>query len=436
MEKTNSKKMLVIGLVLLFLGASATIGVSAYRANMNNQAIPSPIHRAWADSFDSYTLGQALDGQGGDDGGWKGWDNNPGAAGIISDVETHSSPYSLSVQGATDQVHEFQETSGVWTFTAWQFIPVGQSGGTYGGTYFIMMNNYVDGGSATDKWSVQIHFDNVNNVVESEFDTTPTLPLIYGQWVKLRVEIDLNTDWFQFYYNEQLLVEKAWTAGVNNDNIGDLCFAALDLFADSSTTVYYDDLSFLPPGEELVCDAGGPYSGEINQAISFTGFATGGTTPYTWAWTFGDSGTAAVQNPTHTYTAPGVYNVTLTVTDAASGTATDTAVATIIAPQPELEITTITGGLGVKAVVKNIGAGDATNVDWTITLDGKLVFLGKSSTGSVATIASGAETSIKAKFILGFGKTNIVVSATCDEGVTAELTKSAFVLGPMVIGIK
>ncbi|HWR62906.1 MAG TPA: PKD domain-containing protein, partial [Candidatus Thermoplasmatota archaeon] len=161
-----------------------------------------------------------------------------------------------------------------------------------------------------------------------------------------------------------------------------------------------------------------------------------GTSPYTWAWAFGDGGTATVQNPTHTYTTAGTYTATLTVTDAAAGTATDTATVTIVAPQPVLEIGAITGGFGIKSSVKNTGEGAATNVDWTITLDGKLVFLGKSSTGTFATIAPAGDEAIKAGFILGFGKTNIVVSATCDEGVTAEATASAFVLGPFVLGVK
>lgn len=33
-----------------------------------------------------------------------------------------------------------------------------------------------------------------------------------------------------------------------------------------------------------------------------------------WAWTFGDAGTSALQNPTHTYASAGTYTVTLTVT--------------------------------------------------------------------------------------------------------------------------
>ncbi len=36
-----------------------------------------------------------------------------------------------------------------------------------------------------------------------------------------------------------------------------------------------------------------------------------------WLWSFGDGGTAGTQAPVHTYTAPGTYNITLSVTDTA-----------------------------------------------------------------------------------------------------------------------
>jgi len=403
-----------MGLLFLFLGASATIGVSA--------------NKAWSDNFDTYALGQPLDGLGGNDGGWVGWADNPGAAGIISNNQSRSNPYSLEVRGPTDQVHWFNTTSGTWRFIAWQYIPVGQSGGTYGGTYFIMLNQYAYGGSDT-KWSVQIHFDNINNCVESEFDTGPTLPLIYGQWVQLRVEINLTADWFQFFYNNQLLIEKAWTAGVNNDYLGDLAFDAVDLFADGSTSVYYDDLSFAPPGTTLTCEAGGPYTGETGQIIHFTGFADGGTIPYTWAWTFGDGGTSPDQNPDHAYTAAGTYNVTLTVTDATSNTATDYAVATITAAQPQLSIESITGGFGIKAVIKNTGTAAATNVAWKIQLTGGIILIGKTKTGTIATLAPGATTTVKDPLVFGFGKTTITVTAdTAAKNATGKVFLF-FVLG-------
>ncbi|MEN6342893.1 MAG: PKD domain-containing protein, partial [Methanospirillum sp.] len=41
--------------------------------------------------------------------------------------------------------------------------------------------------------------------------------------------------------------------------------------------------------------------------------------PLSWSWDFGDGGHSALTNPSHTYTVPGRYDVTLTVTNAVSG---------------------------------------------------------------------------------------------------------------------
>jgi PKD repeat protein len=47
--------------------------------------------------------------------------------------------------------------------------------------------------------------------------------------------------------------------------------------------------------------------------------------PTAWAWDFGDGGTSAIQNPKHTFSAPGAYTVSLTVTTSVGGgTATKT----------------------------------------------------------------------------------------------------------------
>ena len=418
MEKNYIRKMLVIGVLFLFLGASA-LSVSAMGP--------------WSDNFDSYTAGTALHGQ----GGWHGWDNVATVTGYVSNAQSRSSPNSLEIAwfggNAADMVHEYTDiNSGIWIYTAYLYVPSTM----IGNTYFILMNTYVDGVHNNPDWSLQLVASASAGTIIDADDPAATLPLVTNAWSQIRVEIDLDTDYQKIYYNDQQLQAKGWTDGSTPG--GALNLAAVDLYADSatSTSVYWDDLSVLPATDELICGAGGPYSGEVNVAIQFTGTAAGGTPPYTWAWTFGDGGTAAVQNPTHAYTAPGFYNVTLTVTDAMSETASATTNATIIEPQPVLEIGAITGGFGIKSSVKNTGEGAATNVDWTIALDGKLVFVGKSSTGTIATLAPAGDEAIKAGFILGFGKTNIVVSATCDEGVTAEATATGFVLGPFVLGVK
>ena len=82
------------------------------------------------------------------------------------------------------------------------------------------------------------------------------------------------------------------------------------------------------PGE-LTADANGPYYGLTNQPIQFTGSSSGGYSPHTFHWDFGDTYTSEEQNPTHTYTNPGNYTVIFNVTDNKSNTVTDTTYAWI-----------------------------------------------------------------------------------------------------------
>ena len=93
-----------------------------------------------------------------------------------------------------------------------------------------------------------------------------------------------------------------------------------------------DDTAIIIGVEEtdpLEADAGGPYSGYIDETISFSGSATGGKTPYTYSWDFDDGTTSDLQNPTHEYDTIGTYTVILTVTDDNGNTDTDNAQVTI-----------------------------------------------------------------------------------------------------------
>lgn len=54
-------------------------------------------------------------------------------------------------------------------------------------------------------------------------------------------------------------------------------------------------------------------NGTENTTIQFTDTSTG--KPTSWYWDFGDGKTSTEQNPSHTYTTPGNYTVTLTVSD-------------------------------------------------------------------------------------------------------------------------
>ncbi|HWY28418.1 MAG TPA: PKD domain-containing protein, partial [Candidatus Sulfotelmatobacter sp.] len=58
-----------------------------------------------------------------------------------------------------------------------------------------------------------------------------------------------------------------------------------------------------------------PSSPTVGQTVTFTATASGGTTPYTFSWSFGD-GTTGTGNPTtHSYSTTGTFNAQLTVGD-------------------------------------------------------------------------------------------------------------------------
>jgi PKD repeat protein len=54
-------------------------------------------------------------------------------------------------------------------------------------------------------------------------------------------------------------------------------------------------------------------SGYFPLTVKFTDLSTGVPVPSSWSWNFGDGATSTERNPTHTYSQPGLYNVSLTV---------------------------------------------------------------------------------------------------------------------------
>ena len=72
-----------------------------------------------------------------------------------------------------------------------------------------------------------------------------------------------------------------------------------------------------------------------NFACTFTDSSTDSDGSVTsWGWSFGDGGTSTAQNPNHTYTAAGTYNVTLTATDNGGATGAKTVSVTVTAAPP------------------------------------------------------------------------------------------------------
>ena len=111
-----------------------------------------------------------------------------------------------------------------------QYIP----SGTTGTTYFILMNQYDDPGTALD-WSVQTTFNLDTGLVG--FDGDVTTPIVYDQWVEVKCVIDLDNNTVEHFYNGQLIATNQW------DDTAHTTFQAVDLFGNGASSVYYDDIT-------------------------------------------------------------------------------------------------------------------------------------------------------------------------------------------------
>ena len=196
----------------------------------------------WSENFDSYPPGSGLHGQ----GGWHGWDDDSTFDAFVSLTQSLSEPQSAEVAGNSDIVHEFSgASSGVWSFSTWQYIPAdffSPGSDPFVGSYFVLLNTYNDGGPYN--WSVQMQFDSTDGMLKVYHgDGTNTINVPYDteRWVKIEAIVDLDSDWTQVYYDDNLISEYSWTGGVLGDGGGALDIAAVDLFANGSTSIFYDD---------------------------------------------------------------------------------------------------------------------------------------------------------------------------------------------------
>jgi len=101
----------------------------------------------------------------------------------------------------------------------------------------------------------------------------------------------------------------AWTAGSATT-----CPHSTDCRDYQPSKCYMEEVA--PIAAPLVADFDSDDVCLSDGTVSFTDQTTGGEMPYTYAWDFGDGGSSTSQNPSHTYTAAGSFDVTLTVTDA------------------------------------------------------------------------------------------------------------------------
>jgi PKD repeat protein len=161
---------------------------------------------------------------------------------------------------------------------------------------------------------------------------------------------------------------------------------------DGPLTVRYDDLLATPVGAV-------PPPPNLPPTASFAASASGLATTVdgssssdpdgtvaSYAWTFGDGGTASGATAAHTYAAAGTYTVTLTVTDDDGATGTTTRQVTVSAPPTPTTLATDAFG---RTVTNGWGTAEAGGA-WTVG-GGSTRFSVAGGTG-VQTVAPGGTT--------------------------------------------
>jgi hypothetical protein len=181
----------------------------------------------FSENFESYAVGD-LHGK----GGWKGWNNDPAAGAKVSTEFANSGTKSVEIASPSDFVHEFKQTGGKWTFSIMQHIP---SGGT-GISFFILLNTYADNGS--NDWSIQTRYDLATGAISCwHGGIAGATEIIFDEWVEIKLLIDLDKNTFQEYYNDVLIAQGQW----DDNTHGTL--QAVDLYSETTSPVYYDDLT-------------------------------------------------------------------------------------------------------------------------------------------------------------------------------------------------
>ncbi len=146
-----------------------------------------------------------------------------------------------------------------------------------------------------------------------------------------------------------------------------------------------------------------PTEGLPGQTITFTDLSTGGKAPFSYEWDFNHDGTvdSTDQNPTHSYTVPGTYTVSLKVTDADGKTDTETKTNCI-------------------TIIKATTQGDVTPQGSTIeTDDGQITVefpAGALATAAIVTIKQVEPSSAAAPKGFRVGNTFFTVDATDASG--------------------
>jgi len=214
------------------------------------------------------------------------------------------------------------------------------------------------------------------------------------------------------------------------------CYYETNLFGDPALKI--TEGTNQPPEKPTV--PSGPMSGSTGVNYAFTTSTTdpnGDQVYYKWDWGnnisdwLGPYTSGQSVATTHKWLDVGDYQIKVQAKDSndLESAWSDTITIHIIVG-PQIEIGAISGGLKITAEIKNTGVVNATQVNWTISLEGFVIF-GHEKSGSIPTIIPNGNFVISTGLIFGLGTIDIIVTAA-----DAEITATAFLLGPFILNVR
>ena len=220
------------------------------------------------------------------------------------------------------------------------------------------------------------------------------------------------------------LTDEGLTAGISYYYVVE----ALDIYRNA---IRSDEVVVIPTDEDNVmpvAEAGEDQSIAIGVAVWFDGTRSKDNNRISeYLWDFGDGATSTQAQPSHVYTEPGEYTVTLTVKDPAGNSASDTLTVTVNLPQQ-------VGTLEIKVVDDSSGAaigGSSVVVEYP---DGTMQNYSTNGAGVLNVSVPAGEYKVYAyKTDYRPGYLGVAVNVNTKTPVTVKLEKGELVVGELTV---
>lgn len=190
-----------------------------------------------------------------------------------------------------------------------------------------------DGAVGLDIWNFYFDFD---------WDTATHYALVGSTHATIAAGTDST------HYTQQVHIPLTAAAGTHNAYVYCTGKASSDLLNTPGSWTFPFTVDPVPT---LVVPSTGanPNSGVAPLTVNFDSTPSGGLSPYSCSWTFGDGGTSTSATPSHVYDSAGTFTATVVVTDTETVSQVKTATSTITVTWPALSVTgtasTTTGSL-------------------------------------------------------------------------------------------